>query len=100
MGQVNVNTPGGGTAPGEPTGSSGAGFILGIIIAIIVIAVLVYVLVLAPPPAGDGTTDGGDGGNGEPAPSALMVTHRACAHPSERHRCPGRAPGHPHVLRP
>jgi hypothetical protein len=76
MGQVNVNTPGGGTAPGEPTGSSGAGFILGIIIAIIVIAVLVYVLVLAPP-AGDGTDGGGDGGAEEPAPSALMVTHRA-----------------------
>ena len=46
MGQVNVNTPGGGTA-GEPAGSSGAGFILGIIIAIIVIAVLVYMFVLA-----------------------------------------------------
>ena len=41
MGQVNVNSGDGG---GEPAGSSGAGFILGIIIAIIVIAVLVYVL--------------------------------------------------------
>ncbi|HEX7196504.1 MAG TPA: hypothetical protein VF364_06685 [Candidatus Limnocylindria bacterium] len=75
MGQVNVNTPGGGTA-GEPAGSSGAGFILGIIIAIIVIAVLVYVLVLAPNGGGE-TTDGGDGGDVEPVPSALMVTHRA-----------------------
>src|SRR5688572_20827023 len=76
MGQVNVNTPGGGTA-GEPAGSSGAGFILGIIIAIIVIAVLVYVLVLAPPDGGGETTDGGDGGGVEPVPSALMMTHRA-----------------------
>jgi hypothetical protein len=76
MGQVNVNTPGGGTA-GEPAGSSGAGFILGIIIAIIVIAVLVYVLVLAPADGGGETTDGGDGGGVEPVPSALMVTHRA-----------------------
>ena len=79
MGQVNVNTPGGGTA-GEPAGSSGAGFILGIIIAIIDIAVLVYVLVLSPP--GNGGNGGGDGGNGgddpvDPVPSALMVTHRA-----------------------
>lgn len=75
MGQVNVNTPGGGTA-GEPAGSSGAGFILGIIIAIIVIAVLVYVLVLAPG-NGNGGTDGGDGDGAEPVPSALMVSHRA-----------------------
>jgi hypothetical protein len=76
MGQVNVNTPGGGTA-GEPAGSSGAGFILGIIVAIIVIAVLVYILVLAPPSDGDG--DGTNNGNGdgatEPVPSALMATH-------------------------
>ncbi len=55
MGQVNVNTPGGGTA-GEPAGSSGAGFILGIIVAIIVIAVLVYFFVLAP----GGDSNGGD----------------------------------------
>jgi len=75
MGQVNVNTPGGGTA-GEPAGSSGAGFILGIIIAIIVIAVLVYFLVLAPP-AGNGDGGGTDGGDVEPVPSALMVTYRA-----------------------
>lgn len=78
MGQVNVNTPNGGSA-GEPAGSSGAGFILGIIIAIIVIAVLVYVLVLAP--GGNGNGNGGDGGGNDggevPVPSALMVSHRA-----------------------
>jgi len=74
MGQVNVNTPGNGG--GEPAGSSGAGFILGIIIAIIVIAVLVYVLVLAPP-ADNGGTDTTDDGGEAPVPSALMVTHRA-----------------------
>jgi hypothetical protein len=56
MGQVNVNTP----SDGEPAGSSGAGFILGIILAIIVIAALVYFLVLA----GNGDTDPGDGGGG------------------------------------
>lgn len=65
MGQVNVNTPSG----GEPAGSSGAGFILGIIIAIIVIAALVYFLVLS---GGNGDADPGvdaDGGtNGEVDP--------------------------------
>jgi hypothetical protein len=75
MGQVNVNTPGGTT---DPDGSSGAGFILGIIVAIIVIAALVYFLVLAP---GGGTNNGGngDGGDGgvEPAPSGWMLTHHA-----------------------
>jgi len=70
MGQVNVNTPG---DAGEPRGSSGAGFILGIIVAIIVIAVLVYLFVLSPP--NDGTTDGnGDGG---PVPSAWIMTNHA-----------------------
>jgi peptidoglycan/LPS O-acetylase OafA/YrhL len=75
MGQVNVNTPGGAT---DPDGSSGAGFILGIIVAIIVIAALVYFLVLAPGNNGGGTTNdgGGDGGNA-PAPSGWMLTHRA-----------------------
>jgi hypothetical protein len=69
MGQVNVNTPGGGTT--DPDGSSGAGFILGIIVAIIVIAALVYFLVLAP---GNGdTTDGGTDGGDEPEPSALVL---------------------------
>lgn len=74
MGQVNVNTPGGAT---DPDGSSGAGFILGIIVAIIVIAALVYFLVLAPNGNGGGTTndDGGDGG--APAPSGWMLTYRA-----------------------
>ena len=57
MGQVNVNTAGG----GEPAGSSGAGMILGIIVAILVIAALVYFLVIAPGAVndGDGGTDGG-----------------------------------------
>jgi hypothetical protein len=72
MGQVNVNTPSGN---GEPAGSSGAGFILGIIVAIIVIAVLVYLLVLAPP--NDGTDGNGDGGDGGPVPSAWIMTGRA-----------------------
>jgi hypothetical protein len=77
MGQVNVNTPGG---AGEPTGSSGAGFILGIIVAIIVLAVLVYVLVLSPgntPTDGGDTTDGGGTTTTEPAPSSWMSTTRA-----------------------
>lgn len=73
MGQVNVNTPGGGTA-GEPTGSSGAGFILGIIVAILIIAALVYFLVLAPPAGNGGGTDGGDT---EPAPSSWITTQLA-----------------------
>ncbi|HET9417325.1 MAG TPA: hypothetical protein VFP30_07265 [Candidatus Limnocylindria bacterium] len=65
MGQVNVNS--GGTEPvGEPTGSSGAGFILGIIVAIIVIAALVYFLVLNGGNGDNGGTDNGgtDNGNG------------------------------------
>jgi hypothetical protein len=70
MGQVNVNTPGGGTTPaGEPPGSSSAGFILGIIVAILVIAALIYFLVLNP---GDGS-DGTDGDSVEPNPSALVL---------------------------
>ena len=52
MGQVNVNTP-----SGNDGDSSGAGFILGIIVAIIVIAALVYFLVLAP-----GSDSGGNTG--------------------------------------
>jgi hypothetical protein len=67
MGQVNVNTPGGGTTDPD---SSGAGFILGIIVAIIVIAALVYFLVLAP--TGNGDTDGGTDGD-VPEPSALVL---------------------------
>jgi hypothetical protein len=76
MGQVNVNTPGGGTA-GEPTGSSGAGFILGIIIAIILIAVLLWMFVFN---AGGGNGDGGtpaDDGGEAPAPSGWMLTDYA-----------------------
>jgi hypothetical protein len=68
MGQVNVNTPGGGTTDPD---SSGAGFILGIIVAIIVIAALVYFLVLRPD-NGD-TTDGGTDGGDVPVPSALVL---------------------------
>ncbi|MEP7082973.1 MAG: hypothetical protein ABI841_08395 [Chloroflexota bacterium] len=59
MGQVNVNTPGGGTA-GEPAGSSGAGMILGIIVAVLVIAALVYFLVIAPQGNNGADGDGGD----------------------------------------
>ena len=70
MGQVNVNAPGGGTT--DPDGSSGAGFILGIIVAIIVIAALVYFLVLAPG-NGDTTDDGTDDGGEVPVPSALVL---------------------------
>ena len=71
MGQVNVNTPGGGTA-GEPAGSSGAGLILGVILAIILIAVLLWIFVLRPPADTDG--GGTDGGGDAPAPSALVLT--------------------------
>lgn len=80
MGQVNVNTPGGGTA-GEPAGSSGAGMILGIIVAILVIAALVYFLVIVP-----GGTTNGDGTDGdapatddvvEPLPSAWRLVNLA-----------------------
>jgi hypothetical protein len=66
MGQVNVNTPGGG---GTDSDSSGAGFILGIIVAIIVIAALVYFLVLAPGNDADTVDDDGT----EPMPSALVL---------------------------
>jgi hypothetical protein len=74
MGQVNVNTPGGGTTDPD---SSGAGFILGIIVAIIVIAALVYFLVLAP--GGNGNGNGTDDGNGDvvPDPSGWMLTDYA-----------------------
>ena len=71
MGQVNVNTP-----SGNDGDSSGAGFILGIIVAIIVIAALVYVLVLAPGnDSGGNTTDGG--GDDGPTPSGWMMSTRA-----------------------
>lgn len=82
MGQVNVNTPNG----GEPAGSSGAGFILGIIVALIVIAALVYFLVLNP--GNGGADNGGTNGNGdtngetddggeEPAPSGWRLVDLA-----------------------
>jgi hypothetical protein len=58
MSQVNVNTP------GEPEGSSGSGFIIGVVVAVLVIAALVYFLVLNPGNGGNNGGDGGDGGNG------------------------------------
>jgi hypothetical protein len=54
MSQVNVNTP------GEPTGSSGSGFIIGIVFAILVIAALVWFFLLG----GNNAGNGGNGGNG------------------------------------
>ena len=65
MGQVNVNTPGGGT---RIPSSSGAGFILGIIVAIIVIAALVYFLVLAPGNGDNTDRQATDDGGEAPAP--------------------------------
>jgi hypothetical protein len=80
MGQVNVNTPNG----SDPDSSSGAGFILGIIVAIIVIAALVYFLVLAPGGGNNGANDGDTNGTDvdvdasdaaeEPAPSGWTLT--------------------------
>ena len=81
MGQVNVNS--GGSEPvGEPAGSSGAGFILGIIVAIIVIAALVYFLVLNGGDGDNGGTDNGgtDDGNGD---EVLPSTDDGGAAPSE-----------------
>ena len=87
MGQVNVNTP-----SGNDGDSSGAGFILGIIVAIIVIAALVYFLVLNGGNGDDnggtdnGGTDNGNGdevlpstddGGGEVAPSGWVLVTRA-----------------------
>lgn len=80
MSQVNVNTP------GEPAGSSGSGFIIGVVLAILVIAALVYFFVLGG--NGNGGGDGnGDNGGGEsqggdliesmaPAPSAWVLVDR------------------------
>ena len=66
MGQVNVNTPGDGT----PSDSgSGAGFIVGIIVAILIIVLLVYFLLLAPKNGGGGTTP-----STNPGPSAALMT--------------------------
>jgi hypothetical protein len=66
MGQVNVNTPG--DAPPSDSGT-GAGFIVGIIVAILIVLLLVYFLLLAP--KGGTNTNGGGGSN--PAPSGWMV---------------------------
>ena len=70
MGQVNVNTPEWWTLIPD---SSGAGFILGIIVAIIVIAALVYFLVLAPGNGDDTTDTNTDDGGDAPVPSALVL---------------------------
>ncbi|MEP6681296.1 MAG: hypothetical protein ABJB65_07435 [Chloroflexota bacterium] len=66
MGQVNVNTPGDGT----PSDSgSGAGFIVGIIVAILIVVLLVYFLLLAPKNGGTN-----NGGTTTPGPSAVLMT--------------------------
>ena len=63
MGQVNVNTPGDGGRDG-----SGAGFILGIIVAIVIIALLIYFLLL------NGGNNAAPGNNTVvPNPSALLL---------------------------
>jgi len=63
MGQVNVNTPGDGGRDG-----SGAGFILGIIVAIVIIALLIYFLLL------NGGNNPAPGNNTVvPNPSALLL---------------------------
>ncbi len=67
MGQVNINTPG--DAPPSDSGT-GAGFIVGIIVAILIVVLLVYFLLLAPKGGGGGTTTNGGGSN--PAPSGWM----------------------------
>lgn len=66
MGQVNVNTPG--DAPPSDSGT-GAGFIVGIIVAILIVVLLVYFLLLAPKGGGGTTTNGGS----NPAPSGWMI---------------------------
>ena len=65
MGQVNVNTPGGGTT----SDGSGYGFIVGIIVAVLVIALIVWLLLF----------NGGGGTNtdGTPLPSAYTLLHWA-----------------------
>ena len=68
MGQVNVNTPG--DAPPSDSGT-GAGFIVGIIVAILIVVLLVYFLLLAPKGGGGTNTNGGGGSN--PAPSGWMI---------------------------
>ncbi|HET6744488.1 MAG TPA: hypothetical protein VFH90_01390 [Candidatus Limnocylindria bacterium] len=69
MGQVNVNTPGGGgTAPASD--GSGYGFIVGILVAVLVIVLLVWLLVF----------NGGNGGtndDGDTLPSGYHLVYRA-----------------------
>lgn len=77
MGQVNVNTPSDGGS-GEPAGSTGAGMILGIIVAVILIAALIYFLLLASPPDNGGTdvpadVNGDTNGDVEPPSSWRLV---------------------------
>ena len=66
MGQVNVNTPGGGTT----SDGSGYGFIVGIIVAILVIVLIVWLLVFNG--GGTNTTD-----DGTTLPSGYHLVHRA-----------------------
>lgn len=67
MSQVNVNTP------GEPAGSSGSGFIIGVVLAVLVIAALVWFFVLGGNAGnGGGGNEGGDGGNGGDAIESLV----------------------------
>jgi peptidoglycan/LPS O-acetylase OafA/YrhL len=63
VGQVNVNTPGGGT--NGTSDGSGYGFIVGILVAIVVIALLVYFFVLNPGNGGGNTTNNGGTDNTE-----------------------------------
>jgi hypothetical protein len=80
MSQVNVNTP------GEPAGSSGSGFIIGVVLAILVIAALVYFFVLGGNNGNNGGNgdDGGNGGESQgdvvesvaPEPSAWVLVDR------------------------
>ena len=66
MGQVNVNTPGGGTAPASD--GSGYGFIVGILVAVLVIVLLVWLLVFNGGAPSNTTTT--------PVPSALRMLLR------------------------
>ena len=68
MGQVNVNTPGGGgTAPASD--GSGYGFIVGIIVAVLVIVLIVWLLLF--------NNGGGTNTDGNTLPSGYHLVHRA-----------------------